>query len=214
VSDLGNGNHGYLELWGANGLENITLGSRLGLPSLGRIVVYDDAGSNSAEMTVNNEKEGLILTLAAGSRRTELGSNARGGYMKFYNPAGIQASYEFDALGNFGPSGMSDQRIKENIKILSGILPKILQINPSYYNYKGMDIDKHTFGVIAQNIQEVFPSLVHNIEGSEYLGVDYSKFGVLAIQAIKEQQKTIEALQEKQEDLLQRLAKLEKMLGQ
>ena len=52
VSNIGGGNHGLLELWGTNGLNNVTLGSRLGLPEFGRVVVHDEAGQNTAEMTV------------------------------------------------------------------------------------------------------------------------------------------------------------------
>jgi hypothetical protein len=48
-------------------------------------------------------------------------------------------------------------------------------------------------GVIAQEIQQVFPELIVEI-GDGYLGVDYPHLTGVLIQAIKEQQNTINNL--------------------
>lgn len=213
VSDLGGANHGILELWGSNGLNNVTLASRLGLTDFGRIVVHDDAGQNTAEMTISDAKAGLLLTLEGGARRTEFSSNSLGGYMKFYGGQGAVATFEFDQAGNFAQSFPSDLRLKENIMPMHAILPRILQITPSFFNYSGVERRYRTFGVIAQDLQSIFPSLVHQITGSDYLGVDYGKFGILAIQAIKEQQTIIEDLKTQQKDLQQRMQELEQMIN-
>ncbi len=213
ISNIGGaGKHGLLELWGSNGFENITLASRLGLPDFGRIVVHDDQGQNTAEMTISDRKEGLLLTLAGGQRRTEFSSNDLGGYMKFYNGTGAVATFEFDQAGNFGQSFPSDVRLKENIESMKSILPNILKITPTYYNYKGIDKRYRTFGVIAQDLQAIFPTLVHQMEGSDYLSVEYGRFGVLAIQAIKEQHEIIQDLKEEVNRLNQKIDSIEKML--
>lgn len=157
VSDLGGAKHGLMELWGSNGFPNVTLASRLGLTDFRRIVVHDDAGVNSAEMTVSNAKEGLLLTLSGGTRRTEFSSNALGGYMKFYGAQGAIATFEFDQAGNFAQTFPSDVRLEENIRTMTSILPKILQIDPSYFTYLGTRAESPTFGVIAQDLQKVFP---------------------------------------------------------
>ncbi|NND06552.1 MAG: hypothetical protein HKN87_09245 [Saprospiraceae bacterium] len=212
VSDLGKGKHGLLELWGSNGLPNVTLASRLGLPDFGRMVVHDSDGQNSAEMTVSNAKDGLLLTLSGGARRTEFSSNALGGYMKFYGTQGAISTFEFDAAGNFAQTFPSDVRLKENIRTMSSILPLVLKIKPSHFNYLSSGTENPTFGVIAQELQDVFPHLVRRIHDSDYLGVDYTKFGILAIQAVKEQQEIIEELKKEQQNMKETILRLETAL--
>ena len=51
-------------------------------------------------------------------------------------------------------------------------------------------------GVIAQEVEEVFPQLVHNRDNG-FKGVDYAKLTGLLIEAIKEQQKQIDELKSK-----------------
>ncbi|MDH3649649.1 MAG: tail fiber domain-containing protein, partial [Saprospiraceae bacterium] len=143
-----------------------------------------------------------------GARRTEISSNNLGGYMTFYSTMGTQATLAFDGSGNFGQTMISDSRLKENISPMSKILGKIMQVNPSFFNYQGVDKSNPTFGFLAQEIQQVFPELVREMDNG-YLGIDYSKFSILAIQAIKEQQALIETLLERQEQLENRLQALE-----
>ena len=154
----------------------------------------------------------MLITLDNGVRRTEFSSDDIGGYMKFNSNLGTQAIFEFDNTGNFGQVMISDERMKDNIHNMSGVLPRILQLAPSYFNFKYADPDQVTYGLLAQNVREVFPELVHEMKGTEYLGVDYSRFSVLAIQAIKEQQETIDELRENQRVLEDRVQKLEELL--
>ena len=41
-------------------------------------------------------------------------------------------------------------------------------------------------GLIAQNVRDILPEVVHNIEGSEYLGVNYVEMIPLLVEAIRE----------------------------
>ena len=70
-----------------------------------------------------------------------------------------------------------------------------------------------TFGVSAQDLQNSFPELVHQMKDSEYLSVDYVKFGVLAIQAIKEQQQMINQLEENQRKMEEKIKMLENIIN-
>ena len=89
----------------------------------------------------------------------------------------------------------SDKRLKNNIKPIENPIEKIKQIggysfdwNDKQNIYKGSD-----FGVIAQEIEQVLPSLVQNREDG-YKGVKYDKIVSLLIEAIKDQQKQIDEL--------------------
>lgn len=98
----------------------------------------------------------------------------------------------------------SDRSLKTEIEYLSGILPKITQLKPAKYFYKSStDAPQKSHGFIAQEVQAIFPELVHEREG--LLTLAYDNFAILSIQAIKEQQAEIESLE-------QRLEKLEALL--
>jgi len=97
----------------------------------------------------------------------------------------------------------SDIRLKDNIEKLVDVLPKVLKIEPVYFEFK----NKHShpkgrnIGFIAQEIEPLFPELI-STDASGYLSIDYSKMSAILVQAIKEQQQIIEN-QEKENNELQ-----------
>jgi hypothetical protein len=99
------------------------------------------------------------------------------------------------STGPTGPSGpTSDIRLKENIETLSDVITKLEKVRGVSYNF----IDEkygigNQVGVIAQEIQQVFPELIVEI-GDGYLGVDYPHLAGVLVQAIKEQQEIINGL--------------------
>ena len=76
----------------------------------------------------------------------------------------------------------SDARLKSNIVSLGSTLPKLLQIDGKSYEMKG----KQKIGVLAQEIQEVFPELVSE-DDNEMLAVNYQGLVPVLINALKEQ---------------------------
>ena len=111
----------------------------------------------------------------------------------------------------------SDIRLKENIKPIDNAIDKIMKLNGVYYTWKDMVTDigftptrKEEVGVLAQEVQEVLPEVVtaapfdceidpptgktHSKSGQNYLTVKYEKLVPLLIEAIKEQQTTIQQL--------------------
>jgi hypothetical protein len=84
--------------------------------------------------------------------------------------------------------------------------------------------DGKQYGLIAQELQEVFPELVPNAvhpgdeehESVQYLGVDYIPLTAILVQAIQEQQTKIDGQQaqietqsEQIEELMRRIESLE-----
>jgi len=111
----------------------------------------------------------------------------------------------------------SDIRLKENIKPIQHPVDKIMKLNGVHYTWKDMVTDvgftpsqKEEVGVLAQEVQEVLPEVVtnapfdseinpstgklHSKSGQNYLTVKYDKLIPLLIEAIKEQQHTIQEL--------------------
>ena len=81
----------------------------------------------------------------------------------------------------------SDERLKENITPLRDSLEKTCQLNGYVFNYKDRPEDT-VAGVIAQEVENVLPEAVYNIElGDEtYKAVRYQQLVPLLIEAIKE----------------------------
>jgi len=103
----------------------------------------------------------------------------------------------------------SDVRLKENIKTLTEVLEKLKQVRGVEFDWKVLADNPtkrtgHDVGVVAQELQKVFPGLVHQREDG-YLTVDYAKLSAILLQAINEQQQQLDAMN-------QRLSNVEKLL--
>lgn len=92
-----------------------------------------------------------------------------------------------DADGN-AVNVASDERLKENVEPIKGALEKVLGLEGVMYNWKDRKAgtDAVRIGFIAQDVQKIVPELVHEISGSDYLGVYYNNAVPLIIEAIKE----------------------------
>jgi hypothetical protein len=98
----------------------------------------------------------------------------------------------------------SDRRLKENIKNIENPIEKLSKINGVEFDWTdeyianrggedGNFVRKHDIGVIAQEVEEVLPSIVgERLDG--YKGVQYEKIVPLLIEAIKELKQEIEDL--------------------
>ena len=83
----------------------------------------------------------------------------------------------------------SDENLKDNITIISSAIEKIKCINGVSFEWK--DSGQASVGVIAQNVEEVFPELVH---GNGTKTVNYNGLIAVLIESVKEQQKQINTL--------------------
>lgn len=95
----------------------------------------------------------------------------------------------------------SDQRLKTDIKPVTNALEKILQINGVYYKWKRLPANQsRQLGLIAQNVESVFPEAVTTDEKG-IKSVAYQNLISPVIEAIKEQQKQIDELKHDREQL-------------
>ena len=110
-------------------------------------------------------------------------------------------AFAFSIFGNLWANGTtyaSDERFKQNITAIQSPLQKLLLLNGVEYEMKTGEFLKNHFqqgrqiGLLAQNVEKVFPEAVNEING--YKGVDYARLVPLLIEAIKEQQRQIDEL--------------------
>lgn len=105
---------------------------------------------------------------------------------------------EIRATGDITAYYSSDERLKENFNTLDGALDKVLEMNGYTFDWKeGIeDIVSHTghdIGVKAQEVQAMYPELVHERDNG-YLAVDYIKLTAVLLQAVKELNAKVEEL--------------------
>ena len=86
----------------------------------------------------------------------------------------------------------SDARLKANIVSLGSTLFKLLQIDGKSYTLKKDESEKQKIGLLAQDIEKVFPELVSESHGIK--SVNYQGLVPVLINALKEQQSEIDEL--------------------
>ncbi|MCB0628192.1 MAG: tail fiber domain-containing protein [Saprospiraceae bacterium] len=161
------------------------------------------------------------------------GGSSQANYGVFGSTDATASHYGVYANGNLAYTAtltnVSDRKFKRNISAFRA-LDRIMKLAPRTYEmkrdkYKRMNLaEGRQFGFIAQELQEVFPELVHEslnavpyeeedgsitTEKIDYLGVDYISMVPILTQAMQEQQTIIEAKEERIRELEDRLDRLE-----
>ena len=141
--------------------------------------------------TTNNIDFNVITTATAGSIPSGYSSKE----LTLTN--GYATSGNIYALGEVTAYSASDIRLKENINSVVSALPTIDKLNPVTYNWNStakelnnMKTDNLEYGLIAQELEEVLPELVHPLY-SNYKAIDYIKLIPLLIKGIQELNKKI-----------------------
>lgn len=100
-----------------------------------------------------------------------------------------------DDTGSIGGTCLSDRRFKRNILTLQNQLDKIMALNPVSFDWKNPSINgnqSEDIGLIAQEVEEVFPEMVKTGEdGVKKVRYDIS-LQMRVIKALQEQQVIIE----------------------
>ena len=89
----------------------------------------------------------------------------------------------------------SDARLKANIISLGSTLSKLLQIDGKSYTMKKDESEKQKIGLLAQDIEKVFPELVSESHGVK--SVNYQGLVPVLINALKEQEEKIKSQERK-----------------
>ena len=164
--------------------------------------------ANSVDLNYNNNTKlqttnvGVSVT---GEVRTSAGTTITGSlYVSGSiggNEGAISASGDIVADGDIVAFNASDERLKDNVKVIEGALDKIDGINgyefdwndksPGWAQERGHDV-----GVLAQEIQKIHPEVVAERKNG-YLGVDYKRLVPLLIQSVKELRDEVEELKKK-----------------
>ena len=125
-----------------------------------------------------------------------------------------------DTSGNLRVAGLlddyytfSDERLKKDVEELPSALDKVKALRTVKFNWINEEQrrDRKEIGLIAQEVKEIYPELIHTTElaptededtlekipGEERYAMEYEKLSVVLLKAIQEQQELIETLQTK-----------------
>ena len=105
----------------------------------------------------------------------------------------------------------SDARLKANITSLGGTLAKLLKIDGKSYTMKKDQSEKQKIGLLAQDIQKVFPELVLESQGIK--SVNYQGLVPVIINALKEQDRKMKEQDRKMREQEERLERLERLVA-
>jgi hypothetical protein len=127
------------------------------------------------------------------------GADAASSQFNFYYVPNASDVFSLTGNGNALLAGTltqsSDWRLKNNIQPINNVLQKINEVRGVYFNWKDENRSQNKqIGFIAQEIEKVFPELV-NTDSKGFKSVAYANMSAVLLEAIKEQNQRINALE-------------------
>lgn len=106
----------------------------------------------------------------------------------------------------------SDKRLKKNIQSLTNVTSKINKLRPVSYRWK--QDNKPAIGLVAQEVQSVFPELVHQRDDSDLLTIDYLQLSPFIVKGLQETNQENVLLRKKMKSLNNELNQVKEYLCQ
>ena len=175
----------------------------------GQLLIGNTTGNTLAKATLTGTANQITVTNGAGSITLSTPQNLGTASDVQFGSIGVGTaasgvSGEIRAVDNVTAYYSSDKKYKENIRdipkaldIVSAVGGKMFTWTDAYVQSHGGEdgyfVQKEDFGVVAQDVQAVFPAAVRTRpDGS--LAVDYAKLSAIAFAAIAELRAEVEAL--------------------
>ena len=131
-------------------------------------------GANTARMTIGYD--GLV----------SIPNNGNGGNAGNLNVAGTVTAQNYNTS--------SSRKWKTNITPIVNALDTVSKLQGVTFDWNNKDL-KNDFGLIAEDVNEVLPTIVGKNGNNEITGVDYSRITALLIETVKELNIRIKALE-------------------
>ena len=147
----------------------------------------------SNNSTNGTDVEAIITSLTSDSNNTNC----------FHMKSTTQGVASYGLRGDGSSTFTSDERLKTDIvDVEDGLLEKLNSVRFVNFKWKADPKSPVQMGVIAQELEKIFPDLVVEDDdavgtGETYKSVSYGKLNLIAIKAIQDQQTLIETLEAK-----------------
>jgi hypothetical protein len=154
-------------------------------------------GTKTFSSTITGSVSGSAATFTSTAQNSQFNSVGVG-------TAGSTTAGEIRATNNITAYYSSDKKFKENIQNIPDALSKVDCIGGKLFDWTdeyvsqhggedGYFVQKSDFGVIAQDVEQVFPVAIRRKEDGT-LAVDYEKLCALAFAAIRELKEEVDVL--------------------
>ena len=176
-------------------------------------LIYEDGGNLSPRIQIDslgrmgiNQWDSLteVLDVTGNARFRDVGSAASANDLRITADGTLTTS-------------TSDARLKTNMQPIFNSLDKVLRLEGLTFNWKDDLRGTRDAGLVAQDVASIFPEAVFENPNDGYLGINYSRFPALFVEAIKEQQQLIHDQQQLirgQQHAIDELEKRMKLLEQ
>ncbi|MBV7269723.1 tail fiber domain-containing protein [Winogradskyella luteola] len=207
--------------------------TRFNLNSVGDFIIQD--GGNEIFVAQDDGNVGIgtgapdrDLTVVHGTNGPTNGfklqnANGTNRFFKFFvsqstsNPRLLlysDVSSEATSIGNFNATtgiytATSDRRLKKDFKSLYFDWNNFMSLETLTYRYKKDASDKQYIGLVAQDVEKIYPELINYVAEDDIYHMDYSATGVIAIKAVQELKQEVNYLKAKNEQLKAKLSQLE-----
>jgi hypothetical protein len=155
---------------------------------------------------------GINLERSGSDEDWEVYASTNGNLWLYHNST-FRGSFD-GATGAYVQS--SDRRLKQGVKDLESVLDRVMAMRPTRYSYKnGGKRSKETVGFIAQEVESLFPEVVHVQEGDREdgtYGINYDGIGPIAIKAIQELKSEMDEKDQYIAELEERLTRIETLI--
>jgi hypothetical protein len=169
----------------------------VGIENANELVLFDLG--NVGASTIRSISGGLIINTNSTSDALNILS---GGNVGIGNSS---PSYKLDVNGTARVTTLietSALKYKTNIQPLDSQLSKVIQLEPVTFDWIDKPNPKTNIGLIADEVEKIYPEFVSKTEDGEIEGIEYSKLTTVLIQSIKELKEIVDKQQEQINALL------------
>jgi hypothetical protein len=187
---------GYFALANSTGSGNVALGYRAG--------AAQTTGSNN--VYVGNEGVAAESgTIRIGTKGAQTKTFVAGAYQTKLLLANKALVLKIDKFGQLG-TAVSSRRYKTDIRDMGRASEGLLRLRPVTFRYKDTDDPSRDYGLIAEEVAEVYPDLVARNADGQVETVLYDQLPTLLLNEVQKQQRTIKAQADQLNAQTQRLA--------
>ena len=172
------------------------------------IIGYNATGQANNSVTLGNS-EVTAVYMGQDSGATVYAAGLRTASNAILTLSDDDATFADNVTVNGDVTVASDARLKANIVSLGATLAKLLLIDGKTYTLK--KDGKQKIGLLAQDIQKVFPELVHK-NNNEMLAVNYQGLVPVLINALKEQDDKLKKQEGKLKEQNDKISRLERLI--
>jgi len=174
----------------------------------GQLLIGNTTGNTLTKATLTGTANQIVVTDGTGSitlsTPQSIGTSSSVQFGSFgVGTAASGTTGEIRATNNVTAFYSSDERLKDNVQVITNALAKVLQIRGVEFDWNnltepedGYFVRKHDVGVIAQEIEKVLPEVVGTRENG-IKAVKYDRIIPLLIEAIKELKAEVDVLKNK-----------------